>query len=168
MKKRVIGGEISVATPPSIAKVKKEWSKMVEDGEIDLRVSCVPHQIISYSTKKGKLEKREVTVYGQMFPLVALRQKLLDQHLPYMRLQTDGDIEKLSEEEIKSLTVTYNLQISPEDSISDLRSTLKRVERSRSLVLWHDHGTILELGCILICIHLAYDPAVFLTCTVRI
>ena len=29
--------------------------------------------------------------------------------------------------------------------------------------MWHDHGTILGLGCIILTVHIAYDPAVFLT-----
>ena len=31
------------------------------------------------------------------------------------------------------------------------------------LVLWHDHGVLLGLGCILMTIHIAYDPTVFYT-----
>ena len=40
---------------------------------------------------------------------------------------------------------------------------VKAFQRTRSLILWHDHGTILGLGCIIITVHIAYDPAVFLT-----
>ena len=29
--------------------------------------------------------------------------------------------------------------------------------------VWHDHGTILGLGCVIITVHIAYDPAVFYT-----
>ena len=40
---------------------------------------------------------------------------------------------------------------------------MRKVQRTRTLVLWHDHGVILGLGCILMTIHTAYDPAVFYT-----
>ena len=29
--------------------------------------------------------------------------------------------------------------------------------------MWHDHGTVLGLGCIILTVHIAYDPAVFYT-----
>ena len=38
---------------------------------------------------------------------------------------------------------------------------LKTVQRSRSLVLWHDHSTILKFGYLLMTIHTLFDPAVF-------
>ena len=47
--------------------------------------------------------------------------------------------------------------------VNELRSNIKQVQRSRSLILWHDHGTILGLGCLLVTVHVAYDPAVFYT-----
>lgn len=46
-------------------------------------------------------------------------------------------------------------------TISQLQSELKRVQRSRALAMWRDHGTILGLGCIIVTVHVVYDPAVF-------
>ena len=61
------------------------------------------------------------------------------------------------------MTNQYYHQTSPDSSANELRVLVRKMQRSRSLVLWHDHGTILGLGCILITVHIAYDPAVFLT-----
>ena len=44
-----------------------------------------------------------------------------------------------------------------------MRNAIKIFQRMRNLILWHDHSTILNLGCIMMTIHVAYDPAVFLT-----
>lgn len=48
---------------------------------------------------------------------------------------------------------------------SKLQSAIKRFQRTRSLIMWHDHGTILGLGCIILTAHVVYDPAVFYTQT---
>ncbi len=44
-----------------------------------------------------------------------------------------------------------------------MREKLKQVQRTRSLVMWHDHATVLGLGLITITVHIIYDPAVFYT-----
>ena len=46
---------------------------------------------------------------------------------------------------------------------NERRDNIKQVQQSQSLILWHDHGTILGLGCLLVTAHVAYDPAVFYT-----
>ena len=53
-----------------------------------------------------------------------------------------------------SILVPVNL---PRDQ---LRSSIQHALRHRSLVLWHDHSTILGLGCLLITVHIAYDTGV--------
>lgn len=48
-------------------------------------------------------------------------------------------------------------------ALLDLQGEVNNLQRTRSIVMWHDHGTILGLGCIIITVHIAYDPAVFYT-----
>ena len=48
-------------------------------------------------------------------------------------------------------------------SLLDLQNEAKTLQHSRSIVMRHGHGTILGLGCIIITVHVAYDPAVFYT-----
>ena len=45
----------------------------------------------------------------------------------------------------------------------ELSQTLSSYEQSRSLVMWHDHATILKMGFLMITAHTLYDPAVFYT-----
>lgn len=40
-------------------------------------------------------------------------------------------------------------------SAHELRNNITQTQRSRSLIVWHDHGTILELGCLLATVHVA-------------
>lgn len=162
-KRKLIGGEISVPSTPTPATIKDEWKKMVQSGEVSLGVSCVPYKMEKFSTKNGKLERTEIAVFGRKFPLLDLRKKFLAEHEPYMRLQTDEQIDAMSLATLRSTADQYHHQLSPDATIEEFRTTIKHFQRSRSLILWHDHGTILGLGCILITVHVAYDPAIFYT-----
>ena len=109
------------------------------------------------------MERVELTITGRKFPLLEIRKQLLAKHEKYMRLNTDTEIESMSFNDLQTLSSLYCHTVPPETNIGDLRHTTKRFQRSRSLVLWHDHGTVLHLGCILITVHVAYDPATFYT-----
>ena len=119
---------------------------MVQSGEISIGVSCVPYQIEKFMTKNGKLEKVELVVSGQKFPLLGLPKSFLSDHKPYMRLNTDEEINRMALDTLQTITSHYCDKVDlPTD---ELRNNIKQVQRSRSLILWHDHGTILGLGCL--------------------
>ena len=69
---------------------------MLESGELCLGVRCVPYTQERYTTADGQLEKREETIYGRKIPLLQLRQELLAQHEPYMRLTSDDDVDNVT------------------------------------------------------------------------
>ena len=76
-----------------------------------------------------------------------------------MCLKTDEEIDSLSIEEVK---VTLQSLGEITHVMSNHHALLKKLQRSRTLVLWHDHSTILGSGYLLMTIHTLYDPAVFL------
>ena len=76
-RRRLLGGEISVPSPPTPGVIKNEWKKLIDDGEIYLGRPCVPYNMVRYATKDGELEKRELTIVGRKFPLLQVRQDLL-------------------------------------------------------------------------------------------
>ena len=76
---------------------------------------------------------------------------------------TDNEISKLTEDEIKEQLQNKNVQVSSNISPVDLRKQLAQSQRTRSLVVWHDHATILGTCFIMITINTIYDTAVFLT-----
>ncbi len=47
--------------------------------------------------------------------------------------------------------------------VSNIKGTIKKYQRCRTLALWHDHGTVLGNGLILITTHVIYNTASFLT-----
>ena len=76
-----------------------------------------------------------------------------------MRLNQDNEINKMTQ----SFLVKCKHPNNPNSTSDQLCATMRNVQQTRTLVLWHDHGVILGLGCILMTIHTAYDPAVFYT-----
>ena len=158
-RRRLIGGEISVGSTPTSSEVKQEWVKLVETGEIALGQ---PYNIVRFSTKDGELHKTQVSVVGRKFPLLDIRKKLLTKHEQYMRLATDTDIQSMSLSDISLYFNQINHQ-SKATALLDLQGEVNKLQRTRSIVMWHDHGTISGLGCIIITVHIAYDPAVFYT-----
>ena len=103
-----------------------------------------------------------MTTVGRKFPLLQIRQDLLSKHEKYMRLTTNAEIESMSYSDLSSMLSQYNYQVSTEET-TELQRVAKAFQRTRSLILWHDHGSILALGCIILTVHITYDPAVFLT-----
>lgn len=49
------------------------------------------------------------------------------------------------------------------DTDDQLRVLLKKLERTRTLGLWHDHSSLLSKGYVLITVKIIYDTAVFKT-----
>ena len=162
-RRRLVGGEISSAATPTAATLKEEWKKMVRFEELSLGRPCVPYTITKFAAKDGGVERVQLTITGRKFPLLEIRKQLLAKHEKYMRLNTDTEIESMTFNDLQTLSLLYHHDVPPETDMDDLRHATKRFQRSRSLVLWHDHGTVLHLGCILITVHVAYDPALFYT-----
>lgn len=82
-----------------------------------------------------------------------------------MRLNTDKEIEKMTLPKLQSLVAKFQQPITPNMVAEELRSIIKTYQQTRTLVFWHDHGTILGLGSILMTIHVVYDTATFYTQT---
>ena len=66
---------------------------------------------------------------------------------------------------LQSLVAKFQQPITPNMVTEELCSIIKTYQRTRTLVFWHDHVTILGLGSILTTIHVVYDTATFYTQT---
>ena len=164
-KRRLPGGVVSVPANPSLNEVNIEIVAMIESGRFNLGMQCAPYQMTQYIHLNGKLTTKEITIYRRKIPLVDLRKKLLEKHSLYMRLASDEDISKKSLEELKEELRKggqSELELQNETH-SNVCTELARKQRTRHLVMWHDHATILGKSNLLITVHTIYDPAVFLT-----
>ena len=163
MLRRLPAGEISAPADPPSHVIKKEWTKMVESGKLSLGIPCVPFKLVKFMPSNGELVRNEISITGRKFPLQEVRQKLLKKHEMYMRLNQDDEISKMTVAKMQSFLVKCKYPTNPHSTSDQLYATIRKVQRTRTLVLWHDHGVLLGLGCILMTIHIAYDPAVFYT-----
>lgn len=123
---------------------------MIENCELTLGEPCYPHKLIRYTVYNGELKQTETTVYGRKIPLLELREKLLEKHLPFMYLHTDEQLLALNKSELMEVYTKRKLRLPSELSEEALRERLKEYERTRTIGLWHDHSSILGHGYVLV------------------
>ncbi len=95
-KLKMPGKDISVSSHLTPAKLKEDWVRMIQTGELTLGEQCQPCTIQKYTTSNGSVSKSENTVYGRKIPLTDIRQKLIQRHEKYMHLHTDREISEMS------------------------------------------------------------------------
>ena len=161
--KRMPGGEVSIPCNPTPKSIKKSWSDMIESGELSLGEPCTPYTLTKYITREGIVSTAEVPVYSRKFSLLSLRKKLLKTHEKYMRLPTDSDLATLTHTQLVEACRRFDTSTEADVQSDELCHLLARCQRQRSLVIWHDHATVLNSGFIMVTVHILYDDAVFFT-----
>lgn len=80
-----------------------------------------------------------------------------------MRLHTDNQIDSMSMCEIFAILSKANIALDNETNGTQLWDVLRKLERTRTLAVWHDHSTLLGKGYVLITVKIVYDTIVFKT-----
>lgn len=145
--------------------IKSDWADMIRSGELTLGEPCAPHTLTKYKVVDGGVEKSEYVVYGGKVPLVYIRKKLLQKHEGYMRLHTNLEIPNMSKSELTQNLNIVNVVFDPNAEDQQLRDLICKLERTRTLAIWHDHSTLLGKGYVMITAKIIYDKAVFKTTT---
>ena len=156
------GGEINCPVLPTCEAVKNKWDQMIEEGQLSIGIPCVPYNVTSVTTCNGRLVENETQVYGRKMPLTSLRIKLLLQLEKWMRLPSDKELEQMSRTTIVNLFKEVGIKADANDSDDQLRKKIKLATRTRHLLFWHDHSTILSRGYIVVTVSVVYDHALFL------
>lgn len=161
-KKEMSGSGISIPSNPTLGAVEKEIESMIKSGRFTLGEECALYKLVKYVSVSGKLTPQETVVMARKIPLAEICKRLLAEQQKYMRLTSDSDINALEDSDLAERL--HSLGCSTTNKTHEqLCTTLATYERTRSLVLWHDHATILKMGFIMITVHTLYDSAVFLT-----
>ena len=134
---------------------------LLDSGTLTLGESCSTFTVIRTSVIDGSLKNASSEVYGRKIPLLDLRQALLEKQEKFMHLMSNDEIYSLSLEVEEKLRSYAEIHVST--GIVDQHLLLKKLQRSRTLVLWHDRSTIIGSGYLLMTIHALYDPAVYLS-----
>ena len=161
-KKRLPGSSVSIPCNPPVCDIEREIKSMIHSGHFTLGEECAPYKITKYVPVQGKITPQEIVVMARKIPLAEIRLRLLKKQKQYMRLSSDSVIKSLPLTELieRLEKVGYKTQ---DKNHEELCTALATSERSRSLAMWHDHATILNMGFLMITVHTLYDPAVFLT-----
>ena len=145
-KLKMPGGEISVPCHKTVSMIKSDWADMIRSGELTLGEPCTPYTLTKYRIVGGRVERSECVVYGRKVPLVYIRKKFLQKHEPYMRLHTDVELQNMSRSELMLILNVANTVFDANAEDQQLRDLICKLERTRTLAIWHDHSTLLGKG----------------------
>ena len=163
--KRMFGGETSVPVPRTTDKVKEAILEKIKSGELSVGEMIVPKQYKKLKIcEDGSIEEEIFHVSGRKIPLLAIREKILQEHEKngWLRDKSDEKYQNMSDaqiiERLKSLG-----EYSAEDDIRREREKLVKIERTRHILCWSDHSCVLNHGHLLLTVNVMYDPAFYLT-----
>ena len=82
-----------------------------------------------------------------------------------MHVRTDEDYTAMTKEQVYERIAQLNESTNcPETAnLDDLKNYLKRVERTRHLMVWADNSTLLNHGYLLLTVNAVYDEALYFT-----
>ena len=115
--------------------------------------------------QNGKTYKEEVHISGRKTDFESIHTDMYNQHKKFMRLRSNNDYSKISREDtIKQLHKINEFDVTDfHKNTNILKNKLKKIERTRNLMFWHDGSTISNHSHILVMVSCLYDPAIFLT-----
>ena len=138
-------------------------SEKICSGEIEIGKNIVEREYKKLALdENGDVVTHSFSVNGRKHSLFNLSVKLFKKHSKFLRLNSDPYFENLQPTELyKRLSLLGELNLN--ENINDMKEKLKKYERSRHFVTWHDASVIANHDHILINFHVMYDPAVFYT-----
>ena len=146
-------------------RVKELLKEQILAGKYKLGELIVPQIFEKVTFKNNELITEEVVIRGRMISLDEIRNDMLIAQKKCMRLTTDSEFDQLDREAVKNrLKNIHEFQIEDNNKTTEeLCNTLKKYERSRNLMFWHDGSSLSSHGHILMLVSSIYDPAVYLT-----
>ena len=106
----------------------------------------------------GTLKKECFTVSGRKIPLLEIRKTLLAKHeeLGLVRDHTEAHYEAMTNEELETRLKEigeFKGQPDGETTREELVNSLKHQERTRHLMIWSDHSSVMNHGHILLTVN---------------
>ena len=98
---------------------------MIACGKLSIGEPCSPYNITkSIVTADGEIITKQVEIVGRKLSLLEVREKLLHQHLKYMRLMTNEELKELMREKILQLMSIAHYHASPNATMDELQQQL--------------------------------------------
>ena len=80
--------------------LQNQLKESIEKGTYIIGDLIVPQTFEMTKIRNNKIVVEDVTIHGRKIPIAKIRQKMLEEHLCYMRLRTDNDFQNLTRDEI--------------------------------------------------------------------
>ena len=105
--------------------------------------------------------QKKIDVQARKIPFQKIRKDALTRNKDLLKIKSDSYYNQLSKEELTVELHKIHEKIS--DNIDEMRNQLKKYQRQRHWLLWHDHSTLANYGHMLFCLRELYDPAIHVT-----
>jgi len=135
----------------------------IQKGEYSLGELIVPKKYKKMVIdQNGNIQTQEFTVEGRKNPLDEIRKKMLLKHKKFIRQHPDEYYDEMTRLRVVECLKAIN-EFDDTEGLTVMRRKLKRMQRQRHLMLWHDHSTVTNHGHLVFMVASIYDPALYLT-----
>ena len=134
----------------------------IESGEYVLEELIVPqtHKKVIL-TKDDTIKTELFTVSGRKIPLSDIRERTLKEHenSGLMHTRTDDNYASMTQEEVCNMLAQLgeSKNCAFETASLNEKKHLKRIERTRHLMVWADNSTLLNHGYLLLTVSVLYE-----------
>ena len=161
------GGEVTVPVTQTNGKLKKEIRERIQSGEFVLGELIVPRRFKkTVIDKTGNVREEEFVVHGRKIPLLTLRKNVLQQQekLGLIRFRQEEEYDQMSDDALKArLEEVHEHRAARTMTADQQRNYLKKIERTRHILVWGDHSSILNHGYLLYMVTTVYDEAFYIS-----
>ena len=161
-----IAPKVSIPDETSANEIKYMIKEEVAQGILDIGENIVGREYEKrfYDKASGLIKTKTFTVFGRKQNLRNIRIKLFEKNKQFMRLHDDEYFKNLTFVECENILIKLNeMDFTRNESLLEMQTRLKSLERTRHLQIWHDGSVIKNHGHVVFCVNILYDPAVFFT-----
>ena len=150
-------------TPQTNDGLKQTLRLKIQNGQYTVGELIVPKKYEKFVLDKdGNVKKEEFIIEGRKRPLDEIRQKTLMKHKDYTRQHPEHYYDDMSRIDVSNRLSELN-EFDDGEGLTVMRRKLKKIERQRHLLVWHDHSTVANHGHLVFMVSCIYDPAFHLT-----
>ena len=153
---------MSVPVTRTNRKIKLSIKERIENGTYNVGVPVVDTEISKLAiNNEGEVVQRKINVQARKIPFEEIGREALTRNKGLLKVRDDGYYNKLTKEDLEKELKKIHEEIN--DNIEEMRERLKKYQRQRHWLLWHDHSTIPNYGHMLFWFRELYDPAIHVT-----
>ena len=144
------------------ANIRASIKNLIENGTYNVGVPVVETEISKLAvSNEGQVIQKKIDVQARKIPFQDIRKESLMRNKNLIKIKDDSYYNQLTKEELTTELQKLHEEVS--DDIDQMRYCLKKYQRQRHWLLWHDHSTLANYSHMLFCLRELYDPAIHVT-----